>query len=113
MGRCCAGIEEEEKVPVFVVVGRASGAICATQIPEKGADVYSREFVMAALGTSGRQRVLMQTDQEQSIMELAELVKQKCDHEMVCLAAPLASHASDGRAEAAVKSVRGTVRTMK
>eukprot|EP00969_Alexandrium_andersonii_P030270 1320348-Alexandrium_andersonii.AAC.1 len=46
-------------------------------------------------------------------MTLVESVKQKRDHEMVCLAAPLASHASDGRAEAAVKSVHGVFRTMK
>eukprot|EP00969_Alexandrium_andersonii_P260100 11500408-Alexandrium_andersonii.AAC.1 len=55
----------------------------------------------------------MQTDQEQSIMKFAESVKQKCDREMVCLAAPLASHASNGRAEAAVKSARGMIRTTK
>eukprot|EP00969_Alexandrium_andersonii_P001567 68672-Alexandrium_andersonii.AAC.1 len=72
MDYCYTDIEEDEKVPVLVVVDHTSGAICATQIPEKGADVYSCEFVIAALDNWGRQRVLMQPYQESSIMKLAE-----------------------------------------
>ena len=110
-----SGQEDEDgsQNPILVVEDDTSKAVMAHMLPRKGADEYAVERLKQDLGLLGYKRIVLKSDQEPAILALKAEVKRTSDIEIVPEMSPVGDSQSNGRAERAVRTMKGQFRTMK
>ena len=82
-------------------------------LPRKGVDEYAVERLKQDIGLLGYRRIVLMSDQEPAILALNAEVKRTSEVEIVPEMSPVGESQSNGRAERAVRTMKGQFRTMK
>jgi hypothetical protein len=97
---------------VLCVIDITSGAVAATQT-DKTANTYTVNFVVQALNSWGRTKVVLQADQEPATLSLVRAVAQARQHPTIVRHSPSNSSQSLGHAENANKLIQEQFRTLR
>ena len=105
--------EEPNKMKaVLNCLDMQSGATFAAMV-HKGADDYALAMIIESLKFTGRNRIIILSDQENSIKKVASMVRDSRPQETVLLNTPVGSSASAGGIERCNYEVEKQVRTLR
>ena len=102
------------EMPVLIVFDRWSKCIWSHPVPSKGVGhPWSSTVLLRDLEKTGYRRLVLKSDQENSIKALAQSAKDGFKGEVILEHSPKGESKSNGEVGRAVQSVRGLARTLK
>ena len=102
------------EMPVLIVFDRWSKCIWSHPVPSKGVGhPWSSTALLRDLEKTGYRRLVLKSDQENSIKALAKSAKDGFKGEVILEHSPKGESKSNGEVERAVQSVHGLARTLK
>ena len=101
--------DTEDVLPILCVKCRNSSTGCmgATVVDRKGASDYASSFLTAFIMSLGFKRILVRSDNEQSLLSLIERVTSNLTGvELVLMTSPEGDHQANGLAEVGVREIK-------
>ncbi len=109
-----AGEGESRGMPMLVVIYDSNSTDIASEVlPGKGVNEYAARRLAQIVNRLGYRRVLIEPDQEPSIMALKAVVERELLLEVSFEESQVGEHQSNGAIENAVRRVQGQVRTIR
>lgn len=106
--------ERERELPGLQVKDEHSGMMWACQVPAKGADPFAVDFLLGVLTECGYKRIILKSDNENSIKALKAKVKEAATSVEVLLEeGKTGDKPSTGAVEVAVRETKRLCRTLK
>ena len=96
---------EGSQVTVLVCKCKRTGCLAATQVSEKGMNVYALTFFTGWLRGMGWKRLLLRSDDERALLAFLRAAIEQ--------ASPEGNHAANGLAEVGVREVKAQTRVLK
>ena len=107
-------LDNKGVTPILVMKNGATGSVASMAVTKKGDSVrWVIEKCVSWIEEQGLKRIILKTDQEPAILAWAAEVKQERESETIPESSPVGDSASNGKIEAAVKEVRGMIKTLK
>ena len=104
-------VEPEGELPSLQVKDEYTGYMWCSVVPAKGADNYAVNFVIQCLEESGYRRLVLKSDNENSIKFLKEAVKKGIKTvEIVLEESKTGASQANGACEVAVRETKGRSR---
>ena len=100
-------------MPCIAVKDYDSKAVYSHVVVKKGAHKTMVKRVVNDLYNMGHKRLVLKSDQEPSIKDLAKAVKQDFGGDIILEDSPVGESQSNGSIEAGIKSIEGMIRTIK
>ena len=98
-------------------VDRPRKRVFAHMVPKKGHDPHAIKMLGREIGLSGYSRMILKSDQEPSIKELADAVKRARERsekvEIMPEESPVGEHKNNGEVERAIQTIQGQMWTMR
>ena len=99
---------------IFVYTCKRTGCLAATQVPEKGMNVYALAFFTGWLRGLGWKRLLFRSDNERALSAFLRAAAASLEGvEVIEQASPKGDHAANGLAEVGVREVKAQTRVLK
>ena len=107
-------VEPEGELPSLQVKDEYTGYMWCSVVPAKGADNYAVNFVIQCLEESGYRRLVLKSDNENSIKSLKEAVKKGIKTvEIVLEESKTGDSQANGACEVAVRETKRQIKAMK
>ena len=105
---------EGSQVTILVCKCKRTGCLAATQVPEKGMNVYALAFFTGWLRGLGWKRLLLRSDNERALLAFLRAAAASLEGvEVIEQASPEGDHAANGLAEVGVREVKAQTRVLK
>ena len=105
---------EGTQVTILVCKCKRTGCLAATQVPEKGMNVYALAFFTGWLRGLGGKRLLLRSDNERTLLAFLRAAAASLEGvEVIEQASPEGDHAANGLAEVGVREVKAQTRVLK
>ena len=105
---------EGSQVTILVCKCKRTGYLAATQVPEKGMNVYAPAFFTGWLRGLGWKRLLLRSDNERALLAFLRAAAASLEGvEVIEQASPEGDHAANGLAEVGVREVKTQTRVLK
>ena len=105
---------EGSQVTILVCKCKRTGCLAATQVPEKGMNVYALAFLTGWLRGLGWKRLLLRFDNERALSAFLHPSAASLEGvEVIEQASPEGDHAANGLAEVGVRKVKAQPRVLK
>ena len=105
---------EGSQVTIFVCKCKRTGCLAASQVPEKGMNVYAPAFLTGWLRGLGWKRLLLRSDNERALLTFLRAAAASLEGvEVIEQASPQGNHAANGLAEVGVREVMAQTRVLK
>ena len=105
---------EGSQVAILVCKCKRMGCLAATQVPEKGMNVYALAFFTGWLRGLGWKPLLLRSDNERALLAFLRAAAASLEGvEVIDQASPEGDHAANGLAEVGVREVKAQTRVQK